>query len=547
LINYYRDVYFGIESEGNMKRIIVCASAIVLISLTTNSNIFAAGGDMGGPSQDGSQENPYLIEDVNDLDTFTSDNNYWDPNVHTKLMADLDLGGQARFAIAAYASYVSGSKQYKGNFNGNGCTISNFSINSGGEHLGFFGYIGQGGSVANLSLTDYTLNSTADYTGGLCGGLEQGNISDCNVVGNITGNYYVGGICGRSWEGTISNCNIIGNIGDEGGYIGGICGRNWGTIQNCCAHVEVSGDCDYMGGICGRNDSGISNITKCLATGNINSTGNAGGISGYNYGQIADCYATGDISGEADYVGGVCGYNSGDVLDSFATGNVTSTANYVGGICGQNLENITRCYAKGHICSTGSYTAAVGGACGCNGNIITNCYATGDASAPYSIGGFCGYNTNTATITNCYSTGKASGTMQYGGFCGNNMGSVIDCFWDTESSQMTSSDGGTGKTTTQMRTESTYTTPPVNWDFTDVWWINEQRDYPKLIWQPFGDINNDSFINLLDLGLMAQAWITNSEDLNYNSICELSGDTAIDTADLNELANMWLKGPQYNP
>ena len=55
-------------------------------------------------------------------------------------------------------------------------------------------------------------------------------------------------------------------------------------------------------------------------------------------------------------------------------------------------------------------------------------------------------------------------------------------FWDIESSGKTISDGGTGKTTAEMQTMSTFT--DAGWDFTTpVWTIDEGVDYPRLWWE----------------------------------------------------------------
>jgi PKD repeat protein len=56
-----------------------------------------------------------------------------------------------------------------------------------------------------------------------------------------------------------------------------------------------------------------------------------------------------------------------------------------------------------------------------------------------------------------------------------------DCFWDTEVSTTTHSPTGTGKTTAQMLTQSTFT----NWDFTNIWdmsgAVSEWNGYPVFI------------------------------------------------------------------
>jgi len=68
-----------------------------------------------------------------------------------------------------------------------------------------------------------------------------------------------------------------------------------------------------------------------------------------------------------------------------------------------------------------------------------------------------------------------------GGFCGytSDDEKITDCFWDTETSGKSSSDGGTGKTTSEMKTKSTFTA----WDFdtTPVWTIEPGNSYPYLV------------------------------------------------------------------
>jgi len=65
---------------------------------------------------------------------------------------------------------------------------------------------------------------------------------------------------------------------------------------------------------------------------------------------------------------------------------------------------------------------------------------------------------------------------------GGNGGSVWNCFWDTQTSGMDYSDGGTGKTTEEMQIESTFT--DAGWDFnTPIWKFCSVPDYPSLWWE----------------------------------------------------------------
>jgi len=69
---------------------------------------------------------------------------------------------------------------------------------------------------------------------------------------------------------------------------------------------------------------------------------------------------------------------------------------------------------------------------------------------------------------------------------------VTSSFWDIQTSGQTISAGGTGKTTAEMKTRSTFT--DAGWDFVgetengteDIWWILEGKDYPHLWWETAG-------------------------------------------------------------
>ena len=66
-----------------------------------------------------------------------------------------------------------------------------------------------------------------------------------------------------------------------------------------------------------------------------------------------------------------------------------------------------------------------------------------------------------------------------GGLLGWNGGDVSASFWDIETSGQTSSDGGTGKTTAEMQTASTFAI----WTCDSVWTIDEGTSYPYFIFQ----------------------------------------------------------------
>ncbi|MFC0235659.1 GLUG motif-containing protein [Fictibacillus phosphorivorans] len=166
-----------------------------------------------------------------------------------------------------------------------------------------------------------------------------------------------------------------------------------------------------------------------------------GTLVGYTYGAtIRNCYATGGNVKGQDETGGLIGKAQGGLIENcFSKNNVTITTSYWGG---------------GFIGTADS------------GQIINNCYAAGNVSYTTSAqhngySGFVGYvRDGSITFSNCFWDTQTSGQANppkhgYNPFTGN-------------------VSGVTGKTTVQMKTQSTYT----NWDFANTWLISS--DYPLL-------------------------------------------------------------------
>ena len=155
----------------------------------------------------------------------------------------------------------------------------------------------------------------------------------------------------------------------------------------------------------------------------------------------------------------------GSVNTCHSTGNIDGI-NFLGGLIGVafSVANITNCYCMGYVVST---------------------------NGAQSIGGFVGQING--TITNCYSSGYVEGlnlNNEVGGFVGKKYSeSVVNSFWDIETSnQSASPGGGTGRTTLEMKTQSNYT--DAGWDFVyemtngtdDIWAISSSYNngYPNL-------------------------------------------------------------------
>ncbi|MCF7832418.1 MAG: T9SS type A sorting domain-containing protein [Candidatus Marinimicrobia bacterium] len=202
---------------------------------------------------------------------------------------------------------------------------------------------------------------------------------------------------------------------------------------------------------------------------------------------------------------------------------------YVGGLVGKDsMSTIINCSVKGYIsgriaggivsmaCSTtirDSYTDLMG-LTGINAFVssitsggivayskdshISNCYSLGIhmvqsfySGSSYNYGGLIGESINTI-VKNCYRAGITDISLSEdegiaGGLIGTNQGSVIqNSFWDMDTTDLAASAGGTGKTTTEMKMQSTYTDS--SWNFIDTWVIDPEYNdgYPFLKWQRDG-------------------------------------------------------------
>lgn len=159
---------------------------------------------------------------------------------------------------------------------------------------------------------------------------------------------------------------------------------------------------------------------------------------------------------------------------------IVGTGDYVGGVCGRANGEISRCSVQGAVAG-GDY---VGGIAGYDGS-ISQCYTEGEITGDNYVGGVCPY---ISTVRDCYSTatvqagtnGRAyaiASDVAYCYFAGKAEGQRVYyptgsyCYYDAK----TTGDGG-GLPTSEMFRQATY----VNWDFINVWQIDEGRSYPTL-------------------------------------------------------------------
>jgi hypothetical protein len=173
------------------------------------------------------------------------------------------------------------------------------------------------------------------------------------------------------------------------------------------------------------------------------------------------------IDGLGKHLGILAGTNCGVALNCYSSGLVLGDV-YVGGLIADNNQ----------------------------GKII-NCYNTASVIGGMFIGGLTGFNSG--DVTGCYSIGEVCGDYCVGGLAGySESNTVTNSFWDIETSGQAESAGGTGKTTAEMQSASTFLEAGMDFvDETDngtedIWRIDEGLDYPHLSWESTGLYSSNS-------------------------------------------------------
>ena len=335
----------------------------------------------------GTADEPYLIYDAEDLCEIGL--HLEDSNSYFSLMNDIDMSDYEENYVM-----IGLGAEFTGCFEGNGHVITDFNYTEWYEsYAGFFGRVGKEGVIRNLSLE--------------------------NV--DITGRYRVGGIAASNY-GNILNCQVTGSVLNYSSSSGGMAGYNGGRISDCRICCDTIGT-NEIGGVAGYN-TGEGVISNCAVRGNVTALNDfAGGIVGWNGGEIVRSFSEAGVSGD-DKVGGAVGNSAegSSLVDSYARGDVTGGEGYAGGLVG------------------GSY--------------------------------YC-------LVSRCYSTGKVTGEGLVGGLIGDNTGPVFQSFWDMENSGLSESRGGVGLGTEEMKDMDSF----AGWENEGIWVIEEGIDYPHLEWE----------------------------------------------------------------
>ncbi len=194
--------------------------------------------------------------------------------------------------------------RFTGTFDGNGFEIRDLYINRPAEdYVGLFGHI-SGGSVQNVGLTNADI--TGDwFVGTLVGRNDNGAITNAYATGELTGNINIGGLVGSNYYGMVSSShtNVLVQSVPGGERAGGLLGFNSGQVSNTYAIGDVNGDFT-VGGLVGLNQD--ATISKSYAVGSVSGTSNLGGLLGFSLGAgaVEDSFWDTETTGQATSAGG---------------------------------------------------------------------------------------------------------------------------------------------------------------------------------------------------------------------------------------------------
>lgn len=225
--------------------------------------------------------------------------------------------------------------------------------------------------TANINLNGKTWTAFGEYNykdeanSGFAGTLD----GDRHIVSGLQSTE--GLVSCLSSVGTVKNLTVIGTVSGSS-HVGGIAATSSGTVENCLfdGTVTTSSSSASAGGIVGRASKG-NRIVNCVNTGDIkntctsySSTLNIGGIVGYTYGTVENCYSTGNVSARTDRdtnkgIGGIAGqvYASAVLRNCYVTGAVTGPKAGISPVVnlvasGATVENCYYLHAAGIGAST---------------------------------------------------------------------------------------------------------------------------------------------------------------------------------------------------
>jgi len=409
-----------------------------------------------GLKGDGSETNPYLIENNDDWKAVAAASNSGvDFNGQfVKLAADLDFSNDSVPAIGSSAS------PFFGTFDGGNHTVT-ANLTTSNSCQGLIGVLD--GTVKNLNAAG-VFNFENVSCGSIVGAAHANSvIENCSSSAHLTlgaSSTAVGGIAGHvNFRTVFRNCHFSGimdiNTTKTSAWIAGVAGYGYcADFYNCTNTGTMNVNNTTVDCVSGINAYTMySYYENCLNYADIKAAKWVAGISGYSHtigtSSAKNCYNFGNITttvASGNYAtAGVFGYMmyGGTYEDCQNYGNVTCTGagGYIGGVFANyrgsadySYIKVKKCYNGGTITGNGgNFIGGVAGfafgvamdSCYNFGNIVSNGTAYNKGS---SVGGVIGQYQSFASdttyfktpVTNCGNMGKVTSKSTWtGGVVGN--------------------------------------------------------------------------------------------------------------------------------
>lgn len=267
----------------------------------------------------GTAASPYPVSTVEDLRNI-GDGYY-------ELQNDIALGEE----WAPLEHCMAGTQVLDGN--GHSITNLKFSDSKTYEDVGLFS-LAYNTTIKNLAveMAAGSKPTSTETAGVLAGAGKNISIKRVKVRGDMVSEGLAGGLIGSMTSGTVSECKTVGSVHSSMSSAGGIVGEidASSSLSDSYSVTVVTGR-QYIGGIVGHN---LGDVSRCYATGNIESDITAGGITGCNDGASAQtfcCFAISPVVaskynvGTAKRVVGTLTNDAPTPLNNFALQTMTVT------------------------------------------------------------------------------------------------------------------------------------------------------------------------------------------------------------------------------
>lgn len=219
----------------------------------------------------------------------------------------------------------------EGHFDGNGYTISNLSMQQidNEEYEDIYASLFRTASLAtieNVQLINF--DATALLTSGIAGNLQNANVLNCSVQGDVALALSLGGISNSAYRSNIINCTINFSDSTSQNFAGVLNEGQDNFIQGCSYTGQASGG--LVTGIVGV-DYGGTVIQQCFSTGNFVPYGELDKFGFGILGEGADttvqnCYSRLIFAPGFDATAGLAGRTDGGLVSRCYTTDSTFVA-----------------------------------------------------------------------------------------------------------------------------------------------------------------------------------------------------------------------------